>query len=189
MNARSIATTVAVTLTVCLLLAATCVYSGLYDISAAGGRSGLLDVVRSTLTGQSVASHARGENPPVLDAAAVETGAEMFHATCVVCHGGPGLARGRIGEGLNPPALELSTDAAGRLSEAQIFWIARNGIRFTGMPAFDQSHSDAQLWAIAKFVKTMDGMAEAEYETIFRRIKAKNGGVLPGSEPQPAHDH
>ena len=58
------------------------------------------------------------------------------------------------------------------------------------MPGFSQSHSDEQLWAITKFVKSMEGMTAAEYEAIFRGIMARNGGVMPGAAPGAAqHQH
>lgn len=32
-------------------------------------------------------------------------------------------------------------------SEAEIFWIVKNGLKMTGMPAFGPPHSEEQLWA------------------------------------------
>ena len=54
---------------------------------------------------------------------------------------------------MNPAPPDLK-EAVGDLSAAEIFWVAKNGIRMTGMPGFaGLGAEDAELWAIAAFVK------------------------------------
>jgi mono/diheme cytochrome c family protein len=187
-TARIVAVTVAVTLVVTAILGMTFVYSGLYNVSAASSHSGLVAGALHTIADRSIDTHAaHAPEPPVIDSAAMLEGAEHFHAMCAVCHGAPGFAREEIAEGLNPDAPELSKHAAGEFSEAQLYWIIRNGIKFTGMPSFEKSHTDEQIWAIAKFTKSLDGMTDAQYEAVIRRVMAANGGVMPGTQPQHMH--
>ncbi|MEO5511145.1 MAG: cytochrome c [Longimicrobiales bacterium] len=188
-NARTILLAVVITCLVSVLLTATCVYSGMYNVSAAGRQQGIAAAALRTIADRSIRSHATAVVPPLVDSLAIESAALRFHTECVVCHGAPGVPRGEIGEGLNPAAPELSARAARVRSEPELFWIIRNGIRFSGMPSFQQSHSDDQIWAIARFVKQMDGMTELRYEAIFRAIMLKNGGVLPGVPAGAAHEH
>jgi mono/diheme cytochrome c family protein len=188
-NARTILLAVVITCLVSVLLTATCVYSGMYNVSASGRQRGIAAAALRTVTDRSIRSHATAVLPPPMDSLAIESAALRFHTKCVVCHGAPGVPRGEIGEGLNPAAAELSAGAARTRSEAELFWIIRNGIRFSGMPSFESSLSDDQIWATARFVKQMDGMTDAQYEAIFRAIMAKNGGVLPGMPAGAAHEH
>jgi mono/diheme cytochrome c family protein len=188
-NPRSIAITVVVTFAVVLLLAATYVYSGLYNVSAAVPHGGIVASALHTISDRSIATHAKAPPAPAMDAAALLEGAEHFHEMCVTCHGAPGVPRDEIGEGLNPEAPELSRHAAGEYTEQQLFWIIKNGIKFTGMPSFEKSHTDEQIWAMSKFVKRMDGMSDAQYEEVIRAVKAANGGVMPGHGDAPPHVH
>ena len=38
-------------------------------------------------------------------------------------------------------------------SSAELFWIIKNGIKMTGMPAFGPTHQDEQIWNIVGFVR------------------------------------
>lgn len=188
-TARVIGITAGVTLVVTAVLALTFMYSGLYNVSAASSHKGVVAAARSTISDRSIDTHARTTMaPPPIDSLAMLEGAEHFHAMCAVCHGAPGVARGEIAEGLNPEATELSKHAAGEFSEAQLFWIIKNGIKFTGMPSFEKSHTDEQMWAIAKFTKSLDGMTDAQYEAVIRAVMATHGGVMPGTAA-PQHVH
>jgi mono/diheme cytochrome c family protein len=194
---RTIGLTIVITCVVAVLLLATVVYAGVYNVAASSPHGGVVAGILGTVAERSIETHAAGIELQEVGAAAEEEGAEHFHAMCVQCHGAPGVARSEIGEGLNPIAPELSEGAAAEFTEAEIFWIIRNGIRFTGMPSFQASHTDEQIRGLAAFVKSLDGMTPAEYEAIMRRIMDRNGGVLPGSsgghmhgEPEPSsHTH
>jgi mono/diheme cytochrome c family protein len=175
---RTVALTVLVTLLVIVLLLATFVYSGMYDVSAIRPHSRLTTLMLRTVSDRSIAQHAGTATAPAMDQDALLEGAEHFHEMCVVCHGAPGVAKGEIAEGLNPRAPELSRHAAGEMSDAQLFWVIRNGIRFSGMPGFQSSHTDEQIWQIAKFVKTMDHMTDAQNESVIRAVKKANGDTL-----------
>src|SRR2546423_13483863 len=53
---------------------------------------------------------------------------------CVQCHGAPGRDPGIVGKGLRPPPPVLS-EAVRPWDRAELFWIVKNGIKMTGMPA------------------------------------------------------
>lgn len=44
-----------------------------------------------------------------------------------------------------------------------MFWLVKHGVRMSGMPAFGETHEDAELWNIAAFVKQLAGMTAREY--------------------------
>lgn len=45
----------------------------------------------------------------------------------------------------------------------ETFWVVKNGIRMTGMPAFGFTHDDEKIWDIVAFVGKMHGMSSADY--------------------------
>jgi mono/diheme cytochrome c family protein len=96
------------------------------------------------------------ENPDKL-----AMGVEHFAAHCAVCHGGPGVPKGDIGKGLYPPAPDLA-HVSTHLSEAEMFWVIKNGIKMTGMPSW-ADHSDEEIWATVVFLKKLPNMTPEEY--------------------------
>lgn len=180
-TSRIVAVTVAVTILVGGLLFATWVYSGLYDPSAATERTGLVPAVSRVMVRRSITARAQALPPaPALDSAAVLAGAERYQALCTGCHGAPGVPRDISGEGLVPLPRELSQT---ELSEREIFWVIRNGLRGRGMPSYRQALTDEQMWAVARFAKSTAGMSEAQYESIFLRLMQADstGGAAAGA--------
>jgi mono/diheme cytochrome c family protein len=82
---------------------------------------------------------------------------------CAACHGAPGKERGEIGKGLNPSPPNLA-EVASSWSSAELFWILKNGIKMTGMPAFGPTHSDARLWSIVAFVMQLPKLTPDDYK-------------------------
>ena len=99
-------------------------------------------------------------------------GGKMYLNECGGCHGTPGVAR-KWADTLNPAAPQLP-DVGTEYSESQIFWVAKHGIRRTGMFANGVWDSDQKLWTLAAFIyrikKLPPGVA-AEIEKA-----AKNSG-------------
>ena len=77
-------------------------------------------------------------------------GGKMYLNECAGCHGTPGQTP-KSGNPLNPPAPQLS-EVGTEYSEAQIFWVAKHGIRRTGMFANGMWDSDQKLWTVAAFI-------------------------------------
>jgi mono/diheme cytochrome c family protein len=77
-------------------------------------------------------------------------GGKMYLNECAGCHGTPGKAR-KWDAPLNPDAPQLP-QAGTEYSEAQIFWVAKHGIRRTGMFANGFWESDQKLWTAAAYI-------------------------------------
>lgn len=83
-------------------------------------------------------------------------GGKMYIDGCSGCHGAPGKPE-EISDSLFPPIPQLPKVGTEH-TEAQIFWIAKHGIRRTGMFANGTWDSDQKLWSIAAFVKRMQSL-------------------------------
>ena len=92
----------------------------------------------------------------------VRIGFRHYNETCVYCHGGPGKDPGDIGKGLNPEPPYL-VDTAGNWKANELFWIVKNGVRMTGMPAFEPVWKDEDIWAVVAFVQKLPGMKDEDY--------------------------
>lgn len=78
-------------------------------------------------------------------------GGKLYLNDCVGCHGAPGKPPSDFGATFYPPAPQLARDGT-RYSEDEIYWIAKHGIRRTGMSEQGSSYSDDHLWLLAGFI-------------------------------------
>jgi mono/diheme cytochrome c family protein len=97
------------------------------------------------------------------DPAAMERGFSHYRENCLPCHGAPGGKRTEFAQGLNPQPPELDSPAVKAASDAELFWITKNGIRMTGMPAFGVNHSDDEIRDILAFVRKLPSL-DASYK-------------------------
>jgi mono/diheme cytochrome c family protein len=96
----------------------------------------------------------------------VKAGAKVYSTIgCVNCHGGPPNANwAKWSEGLKPVPADLKEMAKQRTAP-QLFWVVKNGIKFTGMPSFGLAGaSDQDLWSIVAFIKKLPSMSDGDYK-------------------------
>ena len=99
-------------------------------------------------------------NPVVNDQRALASGRAAYTGSCAVCHGAKGDGRGVFGRTTYPDATDLT--GVKNKSDAQLFWIVKNGLGFTAMPAFGGQYKDADIWAIVAYIRALQrGTASA----------------------------
>ncbi len=141
-------------------------YSGVYDVSARVPHSVVTEWLLSNTSHNSVKSRAKQVVVPDLTSEElILIGAGDFDAMCVGCHGAPGVESSALGKGLSPPAPDL-TDSAAHMSASELFWVTKNGIRMTGMPAWGVSHNDLELWPLVAFMLELPDLTEPEYQEL-----------------------
>lgn len=146
------------------LAAAVFLFGGFFDVRANTPHSALTSTLLHATMEASAARGAREIVVPEFTDEMARAGASDYVAMCAGCHGAPGVDAAAFAQGLNPMAPDLS-DSAEHLSSAELFWITRNGIRMTGMPAWSATHPDADLWPVVAFVATLPDMTAEDYET------------------------
>ncbi len=172
---RRFALTAVLIMAALAILAMVFIYSGLYNVAATQPHSGAVRWVLNTTQQRSVRLRGRsvGEKP-VFDSAMVGEGFEHYREMCVVCHGAPGVERGEFGKGLNPEPPDLA-HAARDLSDEELFWVTKHGIKFTGMPGFGPTHPDAKIWAIVAFLRRLQDMTPQEYARLAAQAASPQG--------------
>jgi predicted CXXCH cytochrome family protein len=107
--------------------------------------------VAGWLLRHSVPDDARKQrNPLGPDAADVAAGRDLFREKCEICHGYDGGGHTQIGAGEYPHPPPLRTLAAD-LTDGALFYHIRNGIRNTGMPAWNLP--ERQIWQIVLYLR------------------------------------
>jgi len=162
-------------------------FSGIQDVSARSPHSGVISWLLSTTSHASIERRASDIDVPDLsDASLAQAGIKDFDAMCAACHGAPGREPEAMGQGLNPPAPDLAESAA-HMQPAELFWVTKNGLKMTGMPAWGATHDDDALWPVVAFITTLADLDADGYEALL--ASAEGMGHHAGGDEQGSHDH
>lgn len=83
-------------------------------------------------------------------------GGKIYSDECAGCHGAVGK-QDQTGDSLYPPIPQLPLVGT-TYTEAQIFWVAKHGIRLSGMFANGKWDSDQKLWTVAAYIKRIKSL-------------------------------
>ena len=92
---------------------------------------------------------------PVNIKASIAAGGEHYGLNCSVCHSDDGHGQTPVGEWMYPRASDLTSKRIQSYSDQELYWIIRNGIRFTGMPAFGKVETPDHIWDLVNYVRTL----------------------------------
>ncbi len=141
------------------------IYSGLYNVSAAKPEHGISKWILNTTMDNSVEHYSKGIKVPDLNnPAKIQEGFAHYKEMCESCHGAPGKKETELAKGLNPPAPDLG-ESGQEMSPEELFWITKNGIKMTGMPAWGKTHSDDKIWAMVAAVKKLHETSAEKYNS------------------------
>ena len=133
----------------------------------------------------SVERHAQRLNNPVAptDENLIE-GLKIYTMNCALCHGGIDRQPSTLAKSLYPPPPNLILDPDTD-PEWHIFYIIHNGIRYTGMPAWDKTLSDADMWKVTAFLSRIEKLPPAVQDY----WKKATGAAPPAESPEAKGDH
>ncbi|TFZ07148.1 c-type cytochrome [Ramlibacter henchirensis] len=160
-------------------VAALLVWRGVYDISATDQHTAPVFKVLDYAMRRSVLWRTENIVPPpdLADTRRVRAGAAHYREHCVQCHGAPGVAPDPLAFGLTPAPANLL--AAGRTWQpGEIFWVVKEGIKMTGMPAWVYRLSDEEVWDVVAFVRAMPLLAPRDYAQLASTLPAP-GSAAP----------
>lgn len=97
-------------------------------------------------------------NPVPLTDANLNAGIKLYGSHCAVCHGTAAGNRATppVAKGENPKPPQLGGHGVEDDPEGWTFWKIKNGIRWSGMPAWKDTLNDQQIWTLTLFLKHMD---------------------------------
>jgi mono/diheme cytochrome c family protein len=93
--------------------------------------------------------------PPSNLKASIEEGEKLFGTECAACHGLDGHKPTDAGRWMYPRAADLTSREVQQYSDRELFWIVKNGIRFSGMPAFGKVETDEHIWDLVHYARTL----------------------------------
>ena len=161
-----------------VLLIAIAIVSGAHNISATEKHWDITEKTIGWIRDSLIEVHAKNLAVPQLDDRVVlSNGFKHYHAMCTECHLAPGFKATEISMGLypQPPVFHERTPVTEQTIRSdtirKYFWVIKNGLKMTGMPAWGLSHDDQSIWSMAAFVVKLHGMSAAEYESLVRTIE------------------
>ena len=104
----------------------------------------------------------RLKNPLEATPLAIAESRDHFADHCATCHGNRGDGKTQINAGLYPPAPDMRTSITQDLTDGELFYIIKNGIRFTGMPGW--GGGDEDNWKLVLFIRHLPQLTTTELE-------------------------
>ena len=146
--------------------------SGIYNISAMSPHNKFTLWIIKTLKNNSIEHRYKSIVAPanLTDSTLVKIGFSHYNEMCAGCHGAPGIPSNEIGKGLYPHPPNLAHSAR-EMPPSELFWITKNGIKMTGMPAFGKTHSDDKIWDIVAFMEKLPTMTKEQYSALQKSNK------------------
>lgn len=100
------------------------------------------------------------KNPLPVNEATLVSGADLYMNHCAGCHGLPSNRDSVFANSFNPPVPVFFKDAPD-MPENQNFYIIQHGVRWTGMPAWNKTLSDTQIWQLVTFLSNIEKLPPA----------------------------
>lgn len=163
-------------------------YSGIPDVSATKGEGKIIRWILNTTMDHSIGARAENITTPGLDDSTLaKKGFDHYDEMCVVCHGAPGRKPDELAQGLNPPPPDLVFSTRD-MSPSEMFLVVKNGIKMTGMPGFEPTHSDSEVWAMVAFLKRLQTMTPEEYNA-FKKSQLEGDMQKTEEHRHKKHEH
>ena len=129
--------------------------------------------------------HAPRANNPVLptDQNLID-GIKVYTMNCAGCHGGLDRKPAAQAHSFYPPVPQLILHPPDD-PEWHTFYVIRNGIRYSGMPAWDKMLSEEDMWKVAAFLSHMEKLPPAVQDY----WRSTTGSAPPAGESESNDDH
>ena len=126
----------------------------------------------------------------------LEDGMKLYTMNCSQCHGTLDRKPSPLATSFYPPPPNLISDPPDD-PEWHILYTIRTGVRYTGMPAWDKTLSEPDMWKITMFLSHMDKLPPAVqdyWKTSFNAAPAtddvkKEEDEKKGTASKETHDH
>src|ERR1700675_1008698 len=116
---------------------------------------------------------------------------EHFADHCSQCHANDGSGKTEMGQSLYPRAPDMRLPATQNLSDGELYYIIRNGVPLTGMPAWGEPNlvQDDDSWQLVLFIRHLPKLTPEEIKDMEREDEKEHEGAPDSGKPAPEHHH
>src|SRR5271163_3374414 len=92
-------------------------------------------------------------------------GAILYRDHCAGCHGTPSNPDSEFSRAFNPPVPQFFKEGSD-MADNQAFYIIQHGIRWTGMPAWNKTLNENQIWQTVTFLSAVQKLPLAALKVL-----------------------
>ena len=142
------------------------------------------------------------KNPVSATPDVLEEGMAHWADHCATCHGNNGSGDTMYGRTMYPRPPDMRRKETQEMSDGEIYYVIKNGVRLSGMPAFGTpGDDDIDSWKLVAFIRHLPSLSESEGQAM-EKMNPKspqemqedqeeenflNGSPAPSSPP--SHHH
>jgi cytochrome c553 len=147
--------------------------SGIVPIKASSGHWPITARLLHFAMRRSVATHTLGlAAPPLEEPWLAVKGGSHYETACRGCHGSPEQPHPTIAQHMTPRPPHLA-DVVEEWEPAQLFYVVKHGVKFTGMPAWPVQQRDDEVWAMVAFLLRLPGLDAEGYRRLVNAEEPK----------------
>jgi mono/diheme cytochrome c family protein/cytochrome c2 len=147
------------------------IYAGAYNVSALAQHTTAVYKLLTFARIRSVAMRADTALPDVDSLDWRGEGLRLYEQHCIQCHGAPGIAPHSFSLGMMPAPSSIVQ--IGRIREPQeIYWVLKQGIKMSGMPAWDYRFDESQLWKVTALTAKLHTLTVDDYAQLRDRLQS-----------------
>ena len=169
----------ALSLVLIAIIAASAFLRGAHGFSAREQPSGVERWVARRVRALAAPAGAIEQANPVSSAPEVLAEARAHWADhCAACHSNDGSGDTEMAKHMYPPAPDMRQDETQHKTDGELFYIIKNGVRLTGMPAWGGSdHDDQDSWKLVHFIRHLPQLTSQEVEEM-KKLNPKSPDEL-----------
>ena len=116
----------------------------------------------------SIGKSAQDESPLPADETNLLAGAKVYQQNCAGCHGRLDQSASAMSKKFYPHVPQLLPPGKGVTDDpvGATHWVVKNGIRFSGMPSFDGTLTDNEVWQVSQFLRNADKLPTPVQDTL-----------------------
>jgi mono/diheme cytochrome c family protein len=107
-----------------------------------------------------------------------------YEEHCAVCHADNGGGETKFHGIMYPRPTDLRSDDTQEMSDGELYWVIKNGVRWSGMPAFGKpGDDDEHVWKIVAYVRHLPKLTGQEEQEVMHQSEE------PMNHGESLHDH
>jgi mono/diheme cytochrome c family protein len=114
------------------------------------------------------------KNPVAPTTEVIREGMVHWADHCTACHANNGSGDTMYGKTMYPRPPDMRQKDTQEISDGELYYTIKNGVRLSGMPAFgDPGDDDVDSWKLVSFIRHLPQLTDAE-ETEMQRLNPKS---------------
>jgi mono/diheme cytochrome c family protein len=129
----------------------------------------------TTIRGRAIPSRYKTmKNPAASPPGVIHEGMAHWADHCATCHANNGSGDTMYGKTMYPRPPDMRQKDTQEMSDGQLYYTIKNGVRLSGMPAFgDPGDDDVDSWKLVAFIRHLPQLTPAE-ETEMQHLNPKS---------------